>query len=676
MRSWPDSPGTALNTPKPDARKRQNYSSRSEEAWFCVPHPWWIFWLFVLAIMLLVMGILSPPLHGQVSPGPLSRAHHNLDGPSGCVRCHAVSPGSPTFLCLECHKEIAARLAQKRGLHPAFMAEPKALCVRCHSEHNGRTFSLLHWDPSPAKFDHDKAGFVLDGKHVGLACAKCHNPANINSHERATIQIKNANHTYLGLSHNCASCHEDKHRGQLGSNCLQCHKTQDWKDARSFDHSKTRFVLTGLHRQTPCQKCHTPDAAGAPKYVALKFDRCAACHNDPHRGEFKQGCESCHNTATWKRSAFATEFDHSKTKYPLLGKHLDVRCESCHRNGDFKSAIAHGTCADCHNPDPHNGQFLSRSDGGRCESCHSADGFKPAKFSIADHKTTAFPLLAKHAEVACAKCHIPAGRATTFKIKASRCADCHQDVHRNQFAGAPYFNRCERCHNESTFHSAAFDLARHQQSRFVLTGGHVAVACIDCHRPAASGRAASFHFDDLSCISCHADPHRGQFAARMQKLDVTGRPLGCEACHSTKTWNDLSRFDHGTTDFALTGAHRAVDCVSCHRPPNLERKLLDVNFSSAPRQCEACHEEVHGLQFAHAGTVSRCAECHVTAKWKPSLIDHDRTMFPLKGVHQNVRCGACHKDVRSVEGKDVLFYKPTPSECAACHGNAVAKSAL
>lgn len=553
------------------------------------------------------------------------------------------------------------------------MSEPKAACVRCHSEHNGITFSLLHWDPSPAKFDHSKTGFALDGKHSGLTCNKCHNATNVQQSQRASLQVKDPTRTYLGLSPSCASCHEDKHKGQLGTNCAQCHNSEDWKDARNFDHSKTKFVLTGQHRQTPCQKCHLPDTSGVPKFAGLKFDRCSACHNDPHRGEFKQGCESCHSTATWKRSSFAAQFDHSKTKYPLLGKHLEASCASCHRNGDFKSAIAHDTCSDCHNPDPHGGQFLARADGGRCDSCHSLEGFKPAKFSVADHTKTDFPLRAKHADVACAKCHIPAGRATVFRIKTSGCIACHQDVHRNQFAGAPYFNRCERCHNETTFHSTPFDVARHQQTRFVLTGGHVAVACIDCHKPVPGGRASTFHFDNLNCTTCHADPHKGQFAARMQVLDSAGKPAGCEACHSTRSWGDLTHFDHDSTGFVLTGSHRAVDCTSCHRPPNLERTLLNVDFKSAPKQCEDCHEEVHGLQFAQAG-ISRCAGCHTTGKWKPSLIDHDKTMFPLKGGHENVRCGACHKNVRSVDTRDVLFYKPTPTACAACHGNPVAKN--
>jgi hypothetical protein len=34
----------------------------------------------------------------------------------------------------------------------------------------------------------------------------------------------------------------------------------------------------------------------------------------------------------------------------------------------------------------------------------------------------------------------------------------------------------------------------------------------------------------------------------------------------------------------------------------------------------------------------------------------------------NVRCADCHKLKKEVEGKDVLFYKPTPKECKDCHG--------
>jgi NAD-dependent SIR2 family protein deacetylase len=61
------------------------------------------------------------------------------------------------------------------------------------------------------------------------------------------------------------------------------------------------------------------------------------------------------------------------------------------------------------------------------------------------------------------------------------------------------------------------------------------------------------------------------------------------------------------------------------------------------------------------------------AKWKPSLFDHEKTAFSLKGAHERVKCAACHKVIREVDGKQVLFYLPTPKECAACHGPNVTK---
>jgi hypothetical protein len=109
--------------------------------------------------------------------------------------------------------------------------------------------------------------------------------------------------------------------------------------------------------------------------------------------------------------------------------------------------------------------------------------------------------------------------------------------------------------------------------------------------------------------------------------------------------------------------------MDCHKPPNQETRLINVDFKAAPSQCEGCHQDVHGDQFVQAG-VTPCTQCHNSAKWKPSLFDHDkRTEFPLQGAHQNVRCEQCHKLTRTIAGKTVLFYKPTPKECAACHGS-------
>jgi hypothetical protein len=613
----------------------------------------------------------------QISPGSLARAHQSLNGDTNCTKCHEVSTRAPSFHCLECHKEIAAELEQNRGLHATYpRGGPTAsACVKCHSDHNGVSFQMVHWNPTPSGFDHAKTGYVLDGKHVGVSCRACHTALHISMASRALLGTKDLNRTWMGLSPVCTTCHEDKHKGRFGLNCLQCHSTSDWKgakmDTEHFDHSKTRYPLTGAHRMVACQKCHTPGADGLPRYAGIPFSTCSACHSDPHKGEFKQGCDSCHNTVSWKKSSFIASFDHSKTNYPLLGKHLEVPCLSCHKSADFKLPMPFANCSDCHKPDPHGGQFLKHSDGGRCESCHTVAGWSPSTYTEADHAKTGFPLVFPHTAVKCAECHIPSGKDTRFKIKFALCVDCHKDEHEGQFAAAPWLNRCEQCHTGATFKTSNYTLAKHQKSSFPLTGGHAAVACIDCHKTPAGSKTALYHFSRLSCVSCHEDVHKGEFAPRMAALDARGKPLGCEACHSTKEWADMAKFDHDRTKFPLEGAHRAVACADCHKPPNMELNLRHVQFTSAPAACSECHENPHADQF---GTrANDCASCHNSNKWKPSLFDHEKTEFSLKGGHQDVACSACHTLKKPVGGNLVLFYKPTPKACDACHGANVPK---
>jgi hypothetical protein len=438
----------------------------------------------------------------------------------------------------------------------------------------------------------------------------------------------------------------------------------------------TRYPLTGLHAKVECAKCHTSGPDNKPRYTGIPFNQCSDCHKDPHHGSFPQGCQSCHSTSGWKKISLTTmneRFDHSKTKYPLEGKHLSVDCAQCHANGDFKKPLLFARCMDCHKPDPHNGQFAQRSDHGECASCHKVSGWKPSTFTVTEHAVSAYPLKGGHARVECAQCHLPKGKDTLFKIKFERCTDCHADKHVAQFVSAPYFNACDRCHNLEAYKPSTFTLARHKDTHFLLTGGHVAVPCADCHKESGKFQpkpAVIYHWPNLNCTSCHADPHKGQFKDRMLQARADGASGGCEVCHSTKSWKELSRFDHAKTSFPLLGAHRATTCIDCHRPPNLETRLINVDFKAAPTACEDCHQDIHGKQFAKA-EVTRCVECHNSMKWKPALFDHEtRTQFSLRGAHQNVRCAECHKATQVIASKTVLFYKPTPKECAACHGPA------
>lgn len=621
-----------------------------------------------------VLGVLffcAPRGAAQISPGPLSKAHQSLEGTTQCATCHEFGTSTPTFKCLDCHKEIAQALAAKHGYHARLqMQNPNGRdCVHCHLEHNGQDFHLIHWEKPVKEFDHTLTGYPLEGKHAGLACEKCHTPANIAPAVRDVIKIKDLTRSFFGLSQNCATCHSDPHKGQLGKDCKSCHNTTDWKQAAKFDHSRTRYPLTGLHLNVACEKCHKPTVPGGPaRYRGLKFGECIDCHVDPHKGSFKERCESCHTTSSWKKVQMAGQFDHSKTRYPLVGAHATVACAACHVGGDFKKPLRFDTCAGCHTPDPHKGQFADRPKKGECAECHTVDGWKPSLFGVKEHATSKYPLEGKHAEVACAKCHLPAGKDTVYKVKFAACADCHQDVHAGQFAAEPYRSRCEACHTVQDFHRTTFSIAKHRKTQFSLEGAHAAVPCNECHKVGAGGRGdkvVPYKFADDSCTACHLDPHHGEFNDRMAQKRTDGSPQGCEACHSLKSWSDVRGFDHSKTAFPLTGAHRAVACEACHKAAAGTTQIV---FKGTAQECEACHVDVHGGQFTK-NSRTPCASCHSTGRWKPSTFDHDkRTHFPLQGGHANVACAECHKAERMINGKAVLFYKPTPSKCADCHG--------
>lgn len=632
--------------------------------------------LCAMRIGLLLVGwlFLSSISFAQISPGPLSRPHQSLNGSTNCASCHKFG-GQAALKCLECHTEIASRLKDHRGLHATYNLPPGSSqeCARCHSEHNGENFPLIKWDTKT--FNHKETGYVLEGKHAGLECNKCHNASHISAQERATIKDKDLNRSFLGLSTACVPCHQDFHKGRLGPNCQSCHNFVDWKTLNigQFDHSKTRYPLTGLHAQVQCAKCHTNGADGKPQYAGIPFNLCSDCHKDPHHGSFPQACSSCHTTSGWKKISLQgvnEKFDHSKTKYPLEGKHLTVECGKCHANGDFKKPIPFQKCTDCHK-DAHKGQFAKRADAGQCSSCHTVQGWKPSLFTVKEHASTKYPLQGGHARLECAQCHIPKGEDTLYRVKFDACTDCHKDRHSGQFAAAPYFNACDRCHNLEGYKPSTFTLAKHKQTRFVLTGGHIAVPCADCHKESADFQPKPdviYHWKSLACTSCHEDVHHGQFNERMKQVRADRSPMGCEACHTTKSWKELTGFDHSKTKFPLLGSHRATACIDCHKPPNLETKLMNVDFKAAPLLCEDCHEDAHGKQFAK-GETTPCADCHNSMKWKPSLFDHEkRTAFSLRGAHQNVKCGECHKLFKEVGAKSVLFYKPTPKDCVACHG--------
>lgn len=555
-------------------------------------------------VVLLVAG--AAPAHAQVSPGPLAKAHRDLDQPLRCFDCHVRGnpPGGMDRRCLACHQEIATLRARNRGYHARVA---KQACASCHPDHGGRDFALIAWEDGAAeRFDHRRAGYALRGAHARAECRDCHQP----KHQRAAVAraLKvPAGASWLGLETTCASCHEDPHRGEIGADCRRCHDENAWKPTPGFDHARTRYPLTGAHREVECASCHVapglrPAHGGAVRtaeYRPVPHAECSSCHQDPHRARFGSACSSCHGTTSFT-AIRGDRFDHDRTRYPLRGGHAKVACAACHGTGAARTDHPpFERCGSCHR-DAHAGQATIAGAAADCETCHRVASFAPSTFTAERH-ASAWPLAGAHATAECAGCHRKsANAADAARLGAARvelrpaherCADCHRDPH----AGAlDARGACTTCHRMDAFHPSTVDVAVHAGFDFALEGAHRAVPCQACHaelkeRPAAStllaahgGRALRFEAKAAACADCHDGPHGDQFGA----ATASG---ACERCHDASAFAPAARFDHARTAFRLEGAHARAACASCHPAERGAGGAVRVRYRPVSTACESCH---------------------------------------------------------------------------------------
>ena len=190
------------------------------------------------------------------SPGPLAAGHADLEGLKNCTKCHVAGSKLSNDTCLACHTAIKKSVTDHRGLHGR-LSPAELTCQKCHKEHQGRDFDLLWGSKGQKSFDHAKTGYPLRGKHAEVECAECHKDRLIKTAAVRAAGAKGLKRvTFLGLPTQCAQCHFDEHRGQLGSKCADCHTESSWKAAPRFSHAKTKFPLLGKHKAVQCAKCH------------------------------------------------------------------------------------------------------------------------------------------------------------------------------------------------------------------------------------------------------------------------------------------------------------------------------------------------------------------------------------------------------------------------------------
>ena len=173
--------------------------------------------------------------YAQLSPGKLSKAHATVDGISNCTQCHTIGNKVVNSKCLTCHKDLNLQIARNKGFHVSALVKNKD-CVQCHNEHHGENFELIRLDKKT--FNHIATGYELKGAHKTKVqnCKECHQPSHM-----ANPALKKKANTFLGLSTQCASCHEDVHQNTLSNDCAKCHDMQDFKAAKLFSHDQSDF---------------------------------------------------------------------------------------------------------------------------------------------------------------------------------------------------------------------------------------------------------------------------------------------------------------------------------------------------------------------------------------------------------------------------------------------------
>jgi nitrate/TMAO reductase-like tetraheme cytochrome c subunit len=482
----------------------------------------------------------------QTTAFPLTGAHRAVQ----CAKCHTTNAFKSTPQeCYMCHLSNYNAVQSPNHVIGKFPHQ----CLNCHN--------TSVWTPST--FNHANTLFPLVGAHRAAPCASCH-----------------VNNIYAGLHQNCIDCHRTDFNGAANPNhgagnfsttCSTCHSMNAWSPA-SFDHSATKFPLTGKHLTLQCQDCHTNGN------YQLVYSNCYQCHqndfnqttNPNHAaGNFSHQCETCHSTTSWSSSTF----DHSTTKFTLTGAHVATPCVSCHVSNNYR--LSYTNCYMCHQADfqkPTNPNHVAGSFAQTCNQCHTTSVWTPSTFN---HSNTAFPLIGAHQAVPCTGCHA----TNVYAGLHQNCIDCHQA----DFNGATNPNHvtgnfsttCTTCHSMAAWSPASFD---HSNTKFALSGAHTSVQCQACHTN------GNYRLVYTNCYQCHATDFKGATTP----VPHTGFPTDCSACHTSNPGWTPSTYNHANAvpRFPTDSRHRSAACTKCHQTP--------TNYTVFCCQSSGCHDTCAG----------------------------------------------------------------------------------
>jgi len=230
----------------------------------------------------------------------------------------------------------------------------------------------------------------------------------------------------------CRGCHPEHHGPHGALTNL---------DVATFPHDATGFSLRS-HRRTDggakstCAGCHPGG------YETFDQAVCTDCHAkidaqfmSRHRAAYGEDCLACHD-GTGRDGA---GFDHSKTSFPLTGKHAKVACPDCHASAQSRSDLQQTPhdCYSCHaKDDKHDGAY-----GRQCEDCHKTSAWDDVTF---EHSVFPLDHGSEERKATCQTCH-PSGTDTYT------CYGCHEHTTSNVLAqhegrSLTELQDCVRCH--------------------------------------------------------------------------------------------------------------------------------------------------------------------------------------------------------------------------------------
>jgi hypothetical protein len=680
---------------------------------------------------------------------------HNRKMGTNCAECHTVQGWNiavqqlkdhqnrfpllgahAAVQCEDCHK--GAAVGQYQGLSTA--------CISCHQTDFQKTTNPNHvaaqfpqtcetchgfdsWlGASGVNHAAPPINFPLTNGHANVPCQNCH----IGGNYQLQIAATDCGNSQCHLT-TWQNTTNPKHSAAPNvfpvATCSTCHNTVSWNTA-TFDHSTTGFPLQNSHQLAPagkvsaCTDCHINNNYNLQ--IAPTDCGNSQCHLNTNYGGGWQGtnnpvhstagaafaaanCSNCHNTVSF----LTASFDHSTTGFPLTNSHQLApagkvnACTDCHINNNYSLTIGPTDCGNsqCHLNTNYGGGWQGTNDpvhsaagaafaAANCSNCHNTVSFLTATF---DHSTTGWPLLGSHQLAPagkvnkCSDCHI--NNNYNFTAANTDCYGCHQaawnstptfggNVPNHITAGFPT-SLCSQCHDTITWTDSTFN---HATTGFPLTNSHqIAPAgkvtgCDQCH----NGNYTSLAIQPTDCgnSQCHLTTYN---TTNNPTHSAAGAPFAignCSTCHNPTLWTNVV-FDHSVTGWPLTGSHQFApagkvnQCTDCHVGNN-------YNFTSANTDCYGCHQAAWNSTPTFGGNVpnhitagfptSLCSTCHDTVLWTDGKFDHSTTGFPLQGPHMLPprtavtgaigpmvnACTDCH-----IGGNYTTGYPTT--DCYSCH---------